>query len=328
MTQIPLVSIIIPVYNAELWLERCLKSALDQTISNIEVIAVDDGSSDGSRDILRAFAARDSRLRILINEKNCGQAAARNRGMDNATGTWLAFLDNDDMLSPDFCQILLAEAEKSGADIIKGRARIFEVNGEVNDTPLKCHQNIMQKSPLYFTESWWTAIYRRDKINGKVQLHENMPLAEDLIFLVEAISLPLDVVCVDKIVYFHNRRSKSGAERDNRSLKKIEASIDAGISILRILNERKIYLSDPTGYRVWAREALSWLGGYHRAKNKDRCTALQHCLTRSPQISSLILCDYPGIRQYLMKILLKILKDDKLMLARRIIFHSYNLIKK
>lgn len=323
----PRVSIIVPVYNAEKWLEDCLTSALGQSVTDIEVIAVDDGSADASLEILRDFAARDPRLTVLVNAKNQGQAAARNRGVDASTGRWIAFLDSDDQLLPDFCRILPAEGEKSGADIVKGRAKIIELDGTVHETPLAWHQDIMQKSPLCFNESWWTAIYRAEKIRGKIRLHEDALTAEDLIFLAEAISLPLRTVCVDDVVYLHILRENSTSELRDRSLKKIEACIDAGVSILQTLNERQVERTDPAGYRVWAREALRWLGGFHRAKEDERDAALALCAARAPQVASLIRCDWPGSKKFLMPFVLKILSDDRLMFARRLLFRCYGAAK-
>lgn len=324
----PLISIIIPVHNAEKWLAESLKSALGQTVRDIEVIAVDDGSTDASLEILRSFAASDPRLKVLANEKNRGQSAARNRGMDISTGHWLAFLDCDDMLAPDFCRVLLAEAEKSGADIVKGRARIMEQDGTVHETPLECHRDILQKSPLCFIESWWTAIYRAEKIRSQIRLHEDSCMGEDLIFLVEAITLPLKLSCVDDIVYIHIRHDDSTAERRNRPLKKIEALIDAEISILQTLNEKNIPTLDPHGYRVCAREALRRLGGFHRAKEDERETALRLCAAKAPQVAELIRCDWPGAKRFLMPLALKTLKDDRLLFARLFLFRCYGLMKR
>lgn len=324
----PLVSIIIPVYNAEKWLAESLKSALGQSVTDIEVIAVDDGSTDGSLGILRSFAERDPRIKVLVNEKNRGQSAARNRGMEVSTGHWLAFLDCDDMLAPDFCRVLLAEAERSGADIVKGRARIMEQDGTVHETPLACHRDILQKSPLCFIESWWTAIYRAEKIRSKIRLHEDSCMGEDLIFLVEAITLPLKLTCVGDIVYIHVRHEDSTAERHNRSLKKIEALIDAEISILQTLNERNVSSIDPNGYRVCTMEALRRLGGFHRAREGERETALRLCAAKAPQVASLVRCDYPGVKRFLMPLALKILKDDRLMWARLLLFRGYGLVKR
>lgn len=324
----PLVSIIIPVYNSEKWLADALGSALGQSVGDIEAIAVDDGSTDGSLEILRAFAARDPRLKVLVNEKNCGHAAARNRAIESSSGRWLAFLDSDDRLAPDFCRVLLAEAERSGADIIKGRHRTIELDGTVNDSPRQWQRDIMQKSPLCFIEAWWTAIYNNDKIRKNIRLHTKAPIDVDLFFLAEAISLPLKVSCVDDVVYTYIRRENSVSEYTTRSLKKIDAGIDAGISILQTLNERNVYATDPYGYRVWAREALRRLGGFHRARKEERETAMRICAVRAPEVASLIRCEYPGIKKFLMPLVLKILSDDRLMPARLLLFRCFDVAKR
>lgn len=324
----PLVSIIIPVYNAEKWLADALQSALDQSVADIEVIAVDDGSTDGSVEILRAVANKDPRLKVLVNEKNCGQAATRNRGLDASTGRWLAFLDSDDRLAPEFCRVLLAEAERSGADIIKGRARIIELDGTSHETPRQWQRDILDKSPLCFNDEWWTAMYRAEKIRGKIRLHDNALTAEDLIFLAEAISLPLTVACVDDIVYINIQRENSTGAYHNRPLKKIEASIDAQVSILQTLNERQVQRTDSYGYRLKATEALRKLGGFHRAREDEAETALKLCAAKAPQVASLIRCDYPGLKRFLMRFILKILTDDRLMFARVFMFRCYGFAKK
>ena len=93
------VSIIIPVYNAASWLGACLDSVLGQTLRNIEVICVDDGSTDGSAGILEACAARDPRVRVLRQPENAGQGAARNRGLEESVGEYAYFMDADDELA-------------------------------------------------------------------------------------------------------------------------------------------------------------------------------------------------------------------------------------
>lgn len=323
-----LVSIIIPVYNAENYLADTLQSALGQSVTDIEVIAVDDGSTDGSLEILRDFAARDPRLKILVNEKNCGQAHALNRGIAHSKGRWLAFLDSDDLLAADFCQVLLAEAEKSGADIVKGRIRIIEVDETVYETSREWQHNILLKSPLCFNEKWVTAMYSGEKIRGKIKFHGNANIAEDMIFLVETISLPSNVAIVDDIVYIQLRRKNSLSEHYNRSLTKIEACINAGSFILQTLNARQVYVTDPYGYRIWASEALSWLGGFYRAKKDEREAARRVCVAKAPQVASLIRCEYPGIKKLLMPLVLKILTDDRLLFARHLLFRCYGLAKK
>ena len=93
------VSVIIPVYNVEPYLKQCMDSVVGQTLKDIEIICVDDGSTDGSLDILKEYATEDSRIQI-IEQKNAGAGAARNNGMRHATGKYLSFLDSDDFFEP------------------------------------------------------------------------------------------------------------------------------------------------------------------------------------------------------------------------------------
>lgn len=97
----PLVSVIVPVYNSKLYLRRCLDSILNQTYLNFELIIVNDGSTDSSKDILRKYANLDDRI-VIINQNNMGRAVARNTGIENVTGDYIMFVDSDDYVGPNF----------------------------------------------------------------------------------------------------------------------------------------------------------------------------------------------------------------------------------
>ena len=110
------ISVIIPVYNVEAYLAECLDSVLAQTYGNLEILAVNDGSKDSSPDILRKYAARDSRITVL-DKPNGGLSDARNFGIAHATGDWYLFVDSDDLIAPDTAEVLLKTAEENAADI-------------------------------------------------------------------------------------------------------------------------------------------------------------------------------------------------------------------
>lgn len=101
----PLISVIIPVYNGEKFLRQCLESVGEQTYRNIEIVVVDDGSTDGSCNIISDMAIHDRRIKLLKQE-NCGPSAARNRGIDNARGEFLTFVDADDRVDPRYVEVL------------------------------------------------------------------------------------------------------------------------------------------------------------------------------------------------------------------------------
>lgn len=110
------ISVIVPVYNLAPWLGRCVESILAQTCENLEVILVDDGSGDDSLDIAREFARQDCRVKV-IHQENAGVTAARLRGVEEATGDWIGFVDGDDELEPQMYARLLENAHTYGADI-------------------------------------------------------------------------------------------------------------------------------------------------------------------------------------------------------------------
>lgn len=188
----PLVSVIVPVYNAEQYLCYCVDSILGQSYTNLEVILVDDGATDRSPIICDEYAAHDSRVRVL-HQENGGIAKAQNTGLDNAHGAYIAFADNDDILDRRNIEYLLRAIQTTGADMSKARWRQFGVsqldevssgarNGAATpDTitvfqePLRAYQTVFCKSlrimgeifgrhteARYFNEANWCRLYKRD----------------------------------------------------------------------------------------------------------------------------------------------------------------------
>ena len=100
MEQKPLISVIVPVYNVAAWLPRCVDSILAQTYENLEILLVDDGSTDGSGNICEEYAKKDTRIRVLHKE-NGGLSSARNAGLDAAAGAYIGFVDSDDWIAPE-----------------------------------------------------------------------------------------------------------------------------------------------------------------------------------------------------------------------------------
>ena len=114
-----LISVIIPVYNMEPYLARCLDSVLNSTYRELEILCVDDGSRDRSLEILREYEAKDSRITVVAKE-NGGVSSARNAGLDRAGGSFVSFIDPDDFIHPQMFELLLQAQQLSGADIVIG----------------------------------------------------------------------------------------------------------------------------------------------------------------------------------------------------------------
>ena len=111
-----LISIIIPVYNSENYLKKCIDSVLSQTYKDIEVIIVNDGSKDNSDKICKNYADQDSRIKYY-SQKNSGVSVTRNNGIKYSSGAYIAFLDSDDYIESNFCEIMLRELEKESSDM-------------------------------------------------------------------------------------------------------------------------------------------------------------------------------------------------------------------
>lgn len=166
-----MISIIVPIYNAAEYLEQCIRSLVQQTESDLQIILVDDGSTDRSWPILETFAKQDERI-ILLQQPHAGQSAARNRGLQHATGEYIAFVDADDSLEPDWCeQHLQAIAD---VDYVQsGYQRIQNSEFSSQKTPLHRFQ---------FT-SPCMRLYRREAI-AAMQFTEGM-IYEDVVWSVD-----------------------------------------------------------------------------------------------------------------------------------------------
>ena len=116
--EIPLVSVIMPAYNAAPFIEEAINSVISQTVKDWELLVIDDCSTDNTREIVEKIALQDSRVRLLANEKNMGAAGSRNRGLDAFTGRYVALLDSDDYWYPPMLEKMIARAEETKADII------------------------------------------------------------------------------------------------------------------------------------------------------------------------------------------------------------------
>ncbi len=165
------ISVIIPVYNVESYLPQCLDSVLSQSYSNLQVILIDDGSTDSSGAICDEYAERDSRI-VVIHQKNGGAAAAKNAGLCIATGKYLSFVDSDDYLEPDAYAHMVAQLEGTNADVIQcSFCDVFPdktVSHIVQDeqTEFSCVQYLKQ-----FTKDWtcgllWDKLYVRSLFDG------------------------------------------------------------------------------------------------------------------------------------------------------------------
>lgn len=201
----PLISVIVPVYNVEPYLRKCVDSILNQTYRNLEIILVDDGSPDGCPAICDEYAEKDERVKV-IHKKNGGLSDARNAGMAVARGEYLSFVDSDDMLPPDAMEILIKTAISEKADIVIGGHNRFEdAPAAPNDlqfsvkrwTPVEAMADMLRNGCAS-----WARLYRRE-------LHQSILFPVGEINEDEAIVLPLlekcKTIAVTNAVVYHYR---------------------------------------------------------------------------------------------------------------------------
>ena len=161
----PVISIIVPVYNVEQYLRRCVDSILAQTFTDFECILIDDGSPDNCPAICDEYAERDNRI-IVIHQKNAGVSAARNAGLDLARGEWIGFVDSDDWCDPGMYEFLYKNAITNQVDISICGFRSIEKNGVVIGSSKKYPAIVMDSSegllklfsPRYFGPFSWNKL--------------------------------------------------------------------------------------------------------------------------------------------------------------------------
>jgi len=231
----PVLSIVVPVYNAESWLVRCLDSLVNQAIKDIEIIVVDDRSTDGSLNIIREYEEKDPRIKTIALETNCGESGARNTGLAMAAGEYIAFVDHDDFVDIDFYEKLCARAKESGADIVKGEALEMTYDGKRRHYGPRAAA--IRKNKVAFTHAWWTAIYRRDFLTrNKLNLSVGLILTADVVFLLKAVILANAIELVEGTYYHYMRREDSG---DSKILspQKVQSSVDGRNMMVDFINE-------------------------------------------------------------------------------------------
>lgn len=188
MEKQPKVSVIIPVYNVEQYLSRCLDSVISQNFNDMEIICINDGSKDASLRILEEYAGKDSRI-VIIDKKNAGVSAARNDGIAAAKGEYLAFLDGDDFWEADCLAKIYQEAEHNHSDIVIFAHNLWENDQKIIwDNPLLegiCGEmDLNDEAAIYaFSAVIWNKLYRRDFILANdIVFPVGIKIAEDTIF--------------------------------------------------------------------------------------------------------------------------------------------------
>lgn len=220
-----LISVIIPVYNVSGYLAQCLESVLGQTYTNLQIICVDDGSTDGSGEICDFYAKKDSRLQV-IHQKNAGAGAARNVGLSAAEGDFIGFVDSDDYIAPEMYQSLLDALIQTDSDIAAcNTVEIFQNRIVGNDSggELQCFSGI---ELLKKTAEHWkyyimvNKLFRRELVQGIYFPEGN--IVDDGFYTYKIIAKSESVVWIERGLYYYRQRRSSvmnlAAYKERRNL--------------------------------------------------------------------------------------------------------------
>ncbi len=210
------VSVIIPIYNVELYISECIDSVLNQNFSHFEILLINDGSTDSSLAICEKYAKIDSRIKVY-NKKNGGISSARNYGMDKAQGEYIIFLDSDDFwLNDNALEQLVAAADDTDADLVRGEYHEFK-DGEIcpnNFTYQRKGSLSVESISEFLTNSItsgffiWLYLFRRKSIN-KLRFDEEQKFQEDIEFTLRLFANPLKCVYLPFVFYAYRKRAQS-----------------------------------------------------------------------------------------------------------------------
>lgn len=229
------ISVIVPIYNVEKYVEQCIDSILEQTYKNLEIILIDDGSTDLSSSICDEYAKRDDRI-VLIHKENGGAASAKNVGLRIATGEYVSFVDGDDYLEPDAYEYMVSKLIDEEADIVHCNHRDVYKENQNDRIIITNETNVGSKEYLVdFTKKWinsllWDKLYRR-KIFNNIYFEEGHKI-DDEFFTYQGVMNATKIVSTPKVVYNYRKRKSS-------VMLSVESQEEIFIDRLDYLNKRR-----------------------------------------------------------------------------------------
>ncbi len=202
------VSVIIPIYNVEKYLRECLDSVVNQTLKDIEIICVNDGSTDNSLEILKEYKQKDKRIK-LISQKNYGAGVARNTGLNIANGEYLAFIDGDDFYENDFCRQMYDKAVDTNSDVVICQAQNYNI---IDDRyylmPCSLIKEYLPANDVFnykdmkdyifnFSQNWnWNKLFKKEFIDSNNITFQNLFRTNDLLFTCKALILANSITTI------------------------------------------------------------------------------------------------------------------------------------
>ncbi len=264
------ISVIVPVYNSEKYLEKCLESIINQTYKKLEIILIDDGSIDESGKICDEYAKKDSRIKV-IHKKNEGVSAARNQGLEIATGEYIAFVDSDDWIEEEMYEEMIEQAKINNADIVRC-AQIFEYsNKSVKDENVLIDNSYIdvKSDKSYFINlildcgvmpSFFLLLIRKDIVDKfNIRFNNELIIGEDLLFVLTLLC-NIDVMYIYKKFFYHyNIHEQSAMNSMNKNAQNSKNLLILYNEINNLLEKNDINMLEKTSryifYRIYYRIA-------------------------------------------------------------------------
>lgn len=268
-------SIIVPVYNVEKYLPKCLESLIKQTLNDIEIICVNDGSMDNSLAILKEFASRDSRIRIIDNQHQ-GVAKTRNTGIEQSTGEYIGFVDSDDYIDIDFFEKLYNSATKSNSDIAiasilkhKNFFNIYNAKYTKEETAITIQDKIkLCEDKKHFFFYAWNKIYHSGFIKKNNIKFSEGQIYEDVMFAIKALYYSNKIISVYGTKYHYIEHENSLTKYKDKTGEKEHDLIKAYSELQEFCNSKNIEISERLNY--YTKENFGFILNLYKGKYQSK----------------------------------------------------------
>lgn len=268
-------SIIVPVYNVEKYLPKCLESLIKQTLKDIEIICVNDGSMDNSLAILKEFASKDSRIRIIDNQHQ-GVAKTRNTGIEQSTGEYIGFVDSDDYIDIDFFEKLYNSATKSNSDIAiasilkhKNFFNIYNAKYTKEETAITIQDKIkLCEDKKHFFFYAWNKIYHSGFIKENNIKFSEGQIYEDVMFAIKALYYSNKIISVYGTKYHYIEHENSLTKYKDKTGEKEHDLIKAYSELQEFCNSKNIEISERLNY--YTKENFGFILNLYKGKYQSK----------------------------------------------------------